>query len=260
MIVPAVLSRFKQTAVSWELRRGLRRFQETSERMSERRFYEALIRKDALGDCIIDVGANNGSKTEIFRTLASRVVAIEPDPTSAQLLRTRFRWRPEVVVRQCAIAESPGTISFYQFEPGSAYNTADPQWATAMMDGSNHMEMRLCQPKEIRVPARTIAELEAEFRPVQYLKIDAEGFEEKVISTLRVPIPLVSMEFNFPQMRGALLACIGRLETIADYRFNAAITEPPLRLEFPQWISGCEIIASIRAAGWGYSELFARLP
>ena len=79
-----------------------------------------------------------------------------------------------------------------------------------MMDGSNHMRLRLPQPKEIRVPAHTIAEIEAEFRPIKYLKVDAEGHEEKVISTLRTPIPLISLEFNFPQMYDALARCSWR--------------------------------------------------
>jgi predicted O-methyltransferase YrrM len=91
------------------------------------------------------------------------------------------------------------------------------------------------------------------------LKIDAEGFEKKVISTLRHPVPLISMEFNFPQMHDALMACVSHLETIGGYRFNAAITEPPLKLEHDEWLSGGEIIASIRSAGWQYTELLARL-
>jgi FkbM family methyltransferase len=253
-----MLTAFKKTAVSWEIRRALRGLRDTRERVLERRFYEHLIAKHAEG-CIIDVGANVGSKTELFRNLAPAVVAIEPDPTSSRLLRTRFRWRSDVIVLQCAIADKAGTLLLYQFGDGSAYNTADPEWAKSMMDGSNHMHVRLPRPKEINVPARTIAEIEAEFRPVKYLKIDAEGFEKKVISTLRYPIPLISMEFNFPQMQDALMACVSHLETIGGYRFNAAITEPPIRLEHDEWLSGGEIIASIRSAGWKYTELFARL-
>ena len=253
-----MLTAFKRTALSWEIRRLMRPLRDTRERSLERRFYENVIAKDAEG-CIIDVGANNGGKTELFRNLASRVVAIEPDPASAQLLRTRFMWRSGVVVRQCAVAEKPGTIPFYQFEAGSAFNTADCSWAGSMMDGSNHMQLRLPCPKEISVPACTIAEIEAEFRPIKYLKIDAEGFEEKIISTFHYPPLLVSMEFNFPQMREALDACIRHLESIGDYCFNAAITEPPLKFEHERWLLGNQIVELIELAGWHYMELFARL-
>jgi FkbM family methyltransferase len=74
-------------------------------------FYKSLI-DGATRGCIIDVGANGGEKAEIFRRLASCVIAVEPDPTSADLLRKRFRWRPDVQVRQCAVADRAGTISF----------------------------------------------------------------------------------------------------------------------------------------------------
>jgi hypothetical protein len=48
-----------------------------------------------------------------------------------------------------------------------------------MVDGGNHMRLSLLQPKEIRVPAHTIAEIESELRPIKYLKVDAEGHEKK---------------------------------------------------------------------------------
>jgi FkbM family methyltransferase len=252
-----VLMALKQSAISWEIRRALQPLRNTRERALERLFYKQLIPRGA--GTIIDVGANNGSKTEIFLRLAERVVAIEPDPTSAELLRTRFKWRPKVIVREYAITDRAGTVPFYQFQPGSAFNTADPDWASSMMDGSNHMHIKLPKPREILVPACTIGEVEAEFRPVKYLKIDAEGHEEHVLSTLRLPVPLISLEFNFPQMDNALVACVKHIDAIGPYRFNAAITEPPHRLEFDQWLIGSAFIAAICSAGWRYTELFARM-
>ena len=204
----------------------------------------------------MDVGANHGSKTEIFRKLADRVVAVEPDPSSAGLLRRRFKWRRSVVVCQCAVTDTPGSKAFYQFEPGSAFNTADSTWAKSMMDGSNHMGIKLGEPKEIRVPARTIADLEMTFRPIKYLKIDVEGHEEKALSTLSRAIPLISLEFNFPQMYGALEACVRNINSLGDYRFNAAISEPPEKFEF-SWLTGEQIIEAIKSSGWGYAELYA---
>jgi FkbM family methyltransferase len=253
-----IMAALKKTAISWEIRRALQPLRETHERASERRFYGQLIGGGA--GTIIDVGASNGIKTEIFRRLAERVVSIEPDPTSARLLRTRFKWRPEVIVRECVITDKPGIVSFYQFEPGSPFNTADLDWAGSMMDGSNHMHIKLPKPIEVRMQARTIREIEAEFRPIKYLKVDAEGHERQVLSTLSYPVPLVSLEFGFPQMDDALRACVKQLEAIGPYRFNAAIAEPPQKLEFDPWLTGSEIIAAIHSARWRYTELFARIP
>ena len=119
---------------------------------------------------------------------------------------------------------------FYSFGAGSAFNTASADWAACMIDGTNHMHLRLPDPVSINVEAETLAKIETKFRPVKYLKIDAEGFEEKVLSTLNVPIPLISMEFNFPQMWDAMLACIQRLVKI-DARYECEITEPPHQMD-----------------------------
>jgi hypothetical protein len=159
-----------------------------------------------------------------------------------------------------AISNEAGPIAFYSFGAGSAFNTASADWAACMIDGTNHMHLRLPKPASINVRAETLANVEAIFRPVKYLKIDAEGFEDKVLSTLNVPIPLISMEFNFPQMWDAMLTCIHRLVKVdARYRFNAAITEPPVKFEFSRWVTSQEIISVVRSSGWRYTELYARV-
>jgi hypothetical protein len=86
--------------------------------------------------------------------------------------------------------------------------------------------LRLPEPVSIDVKAETLANIETEFRPVKYLKIDAEGFEDKVLSTLNVRVPVVSMEFNFPQMWDAMLACIERLEKIEGDPFSGRMAQP----------------------------------
>src|SRR5262245_16706167 len=119
-----MLQRFKRTAVSWELRRAKRfLFGADEQQLAEQEFYASIIPQGP-GN-IIDVGANAGAKTEIFQHFAKRVVAIDPDLTSAETLRRRFKWRPGVTVRRCAITSASGSILFYQFGPGSAFNTAD---------------------------------------------------------------------------------------------------------------------------------------
>ncbi|HEX7793710.1 MAG TPA: FkbM family methyltransferase [Vicinamibacterales bacterium] len=249
----------KRTALAWELRR-LRQVVrgETPLQVEERRFYTSVIPNGATGGCIVDVGGNTGSKAEIFRQLARRVIVIEPDPASAETLRRRFRWRKVVTIRECAVTDHTGSVVFYQFTPGSAYNTADPIWVAAMMDGSNHMRMTLTTPQEIRVNAVTLSEIVAEYAPIKYVKIDVEGHEEQALSTLDYPVPLISMEFNLPQMFQALSACLERLEQLGQYEFNAVITEPPRRFEL-EWLSRSDAVTAIRTRGWGYAEVYARL-
>lgn len=164
-------------------------------------------------------------------------------------------------MREVAISSETGTVPFYSFGAGSAFNTVSSDWAASMSDGANHMGLRLPKPVLINVNAETLANIIMEFNPVKYLKIDAEGFEDRVLSTLEIPVPLISMEFNFPQMWTAMLACIQRLQKIdLRYRFNVAITEPPLKLEFNRWVTGDQAVSRVRAAGWPYVELYAQAP
>jgi FkbM family methyltransferase len=249
----------KQTALAWEVRR-LRQVVrgETPLQIEERRFYASVIPRGTTGGCIVDVGGNTGSKAEIFRHLAGRVLVIEPDPASAETLRRRFRWRKVVTIRECAVTDHTGSVVFYQFTPGSAYNTADPTWVAAMMDGSNHLRMTLTTPREVPVNAVTLSEIVAEYAPIKYVKIDVEGHEEQALSTLDYPVPLISMEFNLPQMFQALSACLERLEQLGQYEFNAVISEPPRRFEL-EWLSRSDVVTAIRTRGWGYAEVYARL-
>jgi hypothetical protein len=46
---------------------------------------------------------------------------------------------------------------------------------------------------------------------------------------------------------------------VGSYRFNVAISEPPVKLEFTRWLSGADVIGAINSSGWRYSELFALL-
>jgi hypothetical protein len=58
------------------------------------------------------------------------------------------------------------------------------------------------------------------------------------------------LEFNFPQMHGALAGFVRRIETLGAYRFNAVISEPPVKFEFTTWLSGEEIIAASKSFKW----------
>jgi hypothetical protein len=149
-------------------------------------------------------------------------------------------------VREVAISSETGIIPFYSFAAGSGLNTASGAWAASIMDGTNHMHLRLPKPLLINVKAETLANIVTEYSPIKYVKIDAEGFEDMVLSTLKVPIALITMEINLPQMHDAMLMCIKHLQQIdPGYRSNVAITEPPLKLEIDRWETGDRIISRI---------------
>src|SRR5688572_12737710 len=70
-----------------------------------RRLYAAFV---ASGDLVFDIGAHAGNRARSFAALGCRVVAVEPQPDFARLLRLLgSRW-PELQVVEAAVGETPG--------------------------------------------------------------------------------------------------------------------------------------------------------
>lgn len=78
--------------------------------MSSARNYNAWLLARArpyLGPRVLDVGAGIGTFTIELARLAESVVALEPDPDEAEVLRSRFVGDDRVSVLQCTAAELP---------------------------------------------------------------------------------------------------------------------------------------------------------
>lgn len=84
--------------------------QHLSDRMQAR--YEAIL---AAGEkpIIVDAGANIGAAALWFgrRFPEANIVAIEPDPSNASLLRRNVAGRPHQVVLEAAVGSVPGRVS-----------------------------------------------------------------------------------------------------------------------------------------------------
>jgi FkbM family methyltransferase len=89
---------------------------------AEASWYRAVIEP---GDTVIEVGAHIGVFTTLFASLAGpsgRVIAFEPDPASAALLRRNVeRNGYDVQVHQIATGSAPGRTRFYR----NKQNTGD---------------------------------------------------------------------------------------------------------------------------------------
>lgn len=257
---------FRDSRIGWELRRNLawrtycRVFRDRKAEDSYERFYRSVI-GSGRGLGILDIGANIGGKTEIFRLLADWVVAVEPDPELAQILRRRFYFRKNVKVEECAVSDRPGTVQLHKYEGNESFNTLSVEAVERMSAPENNSRgFALPKPRPVDVQCRTLSDLCRLHGPIKYIKIDAEGLEYEIISTLNQEIPLISLEFNLPHFEKALRQTLEKLRTISSrYRFNVAITEPPLKFEFDEWLAGEDLLAEIKRRGWFYVELYARL-
>ncbi len=111
-----------------------------------------------------DVGANSGTYTHRMARHAARVVAFEPNPRLAGVLRTRFRSAiaaGTVRVEDCAVSDAPGSIDL--FVPRGASPLASVE-QHAGADGDT-----------VRVRRVRLDDWSGE--TVGFIKIDVEGHE-----------------------------------------------------------------------------------
>jgi FkbM family methyltransferase len=126
---------------------------------------------------ILDCGAHIGLSVLYFKRTCprARITAFEPNPDTFELLKRNvwgngFR---DVELVNAAVGESAGTIDFHV--------SRDPlfwHWGDAAVKNLWYDETRW---QTIQVPAVALADWLTE--PVDYLKMDIEGFETRVLRT-----------------------------------------------------------------------------
>jgi hypothetical protein len=73
-------------------------------------FYARLVRP---GDLCFDLGAHVGNRVRSWRNLGARVVAVEPQPALAGVLRLLYGQDPEVRAVVAAVAEREGVLPLH---------------------------------------------------------------------------------------------------------------------------------------------------
>ena len=192
-------------------------------------FYGRFVRP---GSLCFDIGAHVGDRSRCWSRLGARVVAVEPQPDFARLLRLLFRRDRNVTVVEQAVAASAGTVELRVSARTPTVTTGSAAFAAeaalvpsfAWVDWGGRLE----------VPATTLDALIAVHGEPDFAKIDVEGMEHEVLAGLSRPLRALSFEF-VPASLGSALASLGRLGDLGKYEFNVAMGES-LRFEFGDWI------------------------
>jgi FkbM family methyltransferase len=223
----------------------------------QRRLRELYGQFVKAGDLVFDVGAHAGNRTRAFAALGCRVVALEPQPDFARLLRVLFARSPLVQVLEAAASERDGRIGLAVSERTPTVTTLDDPWR----------EIRSREPgfagvewnRAIDIESATLDTLIERFGIPAFVKMDVEGSELRVLRGLTRPLPALSFEY-LPTALPEARACLERVRELGPYRFNLSVGES-YRLLSASWFAAEEVSALLatpsvqRRAGDVYARL-----
>ena len=193
------------------------------------------------GDLAFDIGAHVGDRISSFRRLGARVVALEPQPGPARVIRLLHGLDPKVTLLQAAASDREGDILLHVNSANPTVSTASAAFVRAA-HGAGGWEGQVWD-ETMTVPCLTLDGLiRAHGRP-QFIKIDVEGFEDRVLGGLNEPVPALSFEFT-TIARAVAQRCIDRLAALGPYGFDVALGETQ-RLTFGRWIAAGEMAAHL---------------
>jgi len=195
------------------------------------------------GDLAFDIGSHVGDRIASFRRLGMRVVAVEPQPALARLLRLLYGRDPKVTIVQAAVGAWSGETTLHVNVDNPTVNTLSSEFIRAADGAPSWLGQRWEQ--RLPVPVTTLDELIRRFGEPRFIKIDVEGYEQEVLRGLSLLPAALSFEFTTIQ-RQVAYAALAQCERLGARRFNAALGESQ-RLQHALWIDAGGMHAWLQA-------------
>ncbi len=213
-----------------------------------------------LGGCklIFDIGANDGHKTIVFKKLADKVVACEPDPLNLEILAARFKNSSSVITEPFALSDKTGTADLYIQEKGSPLNTINPDFKDLLVaDNKQRWDTAIeFSDTVLTVNTITLDTLIAKYGIPDFIKIDVEGNEKNVIKGLSCSVPCISFEVLLPEFLNDALESIDRIISFSPaIQFNYAVEE---KLQLPEFLDHATFKEVLQGLTIAHLEIIAK--
>lgn len=211
------------------------------------------------GDCVFDVGANMGRKTDIYLACGvSRVICIEPQPKCIAHLRDKYIGDSRVVIIPKGLSNSEGTIDLMLCSKAHFIATCSTDWTRK----GSFADHGYIWDSKVTVSTTTLDDIIKKYGVPQFCKIDVENFEPEVLAGLSQPIPMISFEYH-EEYRDNIERCLTRLSELGYKKFNFAAGEDTY-FSLPDWVSANEVLITVlntksKNEGWpAFGDIYAK--
>ncbi len=136
-------------------------------------------------ELIFDIGSNVGEVTKRFTDKGAKVVAIEPQ--KELINNENYHYATRIISGMC-VSNQVGFVNFYKGDKKhNTISTCLEEWK------SIHPSTKFTK---VTMNTTTLDALIEQFGLPKYIKIDVEGFEDKVLAGLNHRIDFISFEFT----------------------------------------------------------------
>lgn len=159
-------------------------------------------------DLAFDIGANRGDHAKLMAARGARVVALEPQPVlAAQLARSL----PGATVLPMAAGGEHGLAELHLAGERDDVASLDANWP-------DHCDVDVTWQSSVKVPLTTIDQLIDDYGEPTLLKIDTEGFEDRVLRGLSRPVEHILFEVH-ASIPDVASRAFERLEELGHYEY-----------------------------------------
>jgi FkbM family methyltransferase len=187
------------------------------------------------GDLVFDVGANVGEYSDNFLALGARVVAIEPNAACCKRLKLLTK-RGNLVIENCAIGDAEGTASMHICSD-TGLSTLSNEWYQISRTSAIHSRSSWSGTVDVRVA--TLDSLVAKYGIPTFIKIDVEGFEDRVLAGMSFQPQALSFEFHFALLN-LVGTCLRNAALQQAYSFNYTVGMN-LSFELATWVGASDL-------------------
>ena len=135
------------------------------------------------GKLVFDIGSYIGEVTKKFIDVGAKVVAIEPQSG----LTKNENYKGVHTIKNLCVSDNTNDVVFYQCLKSKSISTCFNGWK------ARHPTMKWVKTKQKCITLNSLIE---EFGKPVYIKLDVEGYEDKVLAGLSQRIDYISFEFT----------------------------------------------------------------